>query len=98
MRFLNRKPWQILSIVLRAIGSIGCLAILVWSFGLIGYYSVKRPRAPEQEKGWTVPLPWTNTTYGTIEEAAQLLGSGYWFFPFFAILGAGAAIEKFKVK
>jgi len=98
MRLFDRKPWQIWSIVLKTIGGTGCLAILVWSFGLIGYYSVKRPREPEPEKGWTVPLPWTNTTYGTIEEAAQLLGSRYWFFPFFAILGAGAAIEKFKEK
>lgn len=98
MRFFDRKPWQIWSIVLRAIGGIGCLAIFVWSFALIGYYSVKRPRAPEPEKGWTVPLPWTNTTYGTLEESAQLLSLHDWFFPFFAVGIAGAGIEIFKEK
>jgi hypothetical protein len=98
MRFLDRRPWQIWSIVLKTIGGTGCLAIIVWSFGLIGYYSVKRPREPEPEKGWTVSLPWTNTTYGTLEEAAQLLGLHDWFFPFFVVLGAGVAIEKFKEK
>lgn len=98
MRFFDRKPWQIWSAILKGIGGAGCLIVLVWQFGLIGYYSVKRPPKPEPEKGWTIPLPWTNTTYGTLEESARLLGLDYWLFPFFAVLGAGAAIEKLRAK
>jgi len=96
MRFFNRNPWQIWSAILKAVGGMGCLVVLVWQFALIGYYSIERPRKPDAEKGWVVPIPWTHTSYGTIEESASLLGFGNWFFLFFAVLGAGAAIERFK--
>ncbi len=29
------------------------MALFLWSFGLIGYYSSKRPREPMLERGWT---------------------------------------------
>ncbi len=74
------------------------MAVLLWSFGLIGYYSIKRPSEPVRENGWTVPLQWTHVSYGTPEENGQLLRLHFWFFPFFAILAAGATIEKLNEK
>ena len=76
----------------------GCLVTLVWSFGLIGYYDAKRPSVASPERGWTVPLEWTHVSYGTPEENDQLNRLHYWFFPFFAVGAAGAAIEKFREK
>src|SRR6266853_2057102 len=73
MRSIGREPWQVWSNVLKALGGVGCLAVLLWSFGLIGYYSIKRPSEPVRENGWTVPLQWTHVSYGTPEENGQLL-------------------------
>ena len=97
MRSANH-PWQAWSKILKTLGAVGCLATLLWSFGLIGYYSVKRPSEPSPERGWTVPLEWTHVSYGTPEENEQLLRLHYWFFPFFAMGLAGAMIEKFKIR
>jgi hypothetical protein len=93
-----RASWRFWSNVLKSIGGLGCLAAFLWSFGLIGYYSVKRPSKPVPERGWTIALPWTHVSYGTPKEANQLLRLHYWFFPFFIVGVAGAAIEKFHEK
>ena len=92
------RGWQAWSKILKLLGGVGCLATLLWSFGLIGYYSVKRPSEAFPERGWTVPLQWTHVSYGTPEENEQLLRLHYWFFPFFAVGAAGVAIEKLNEK
>ena len=82
-----REPWKVWSQVLRVVGAVGCLVVSLWLFGLIGYYSTKRPRNPDPEHGWTDPLQWTRTTYGRPEENEQLLRLHFWLIPFFAVLG-----------
>jgi|SRR5712664_3809903 len=98
MLTLARENWKIWSQGLRIAGVAGCLIVGLWSFSLIGYYSAKRPRSPNLEHGWTVPLQWTHTTYGSPAENEQLLRLHFWFFPFFAVLGIGEAIRKMHEK
>jgi len=98
MPILARESWKIWSQVLRVVGAAGCLVAFLWLFGLIGYYSTKRPRNPDPEHGWTVPLQWTHTTYGTPDENAQLLRLHFWFVPFFVVLGVGETIRKLHEK
>ena len=74
------------------------MAVSVWSFGLIGYYSSKRPREPIPERGWTEPLRWTHGSYGTHAENEQLLRLFNWHFPFFVVGGAGAWIKMLHRK
>jgi len=94
----SREPWKIWSNVLLIIGAGGFLAAHLWSFGLIGYYSSKRPREPLPERGWTEPLHWTHGYYGTHAENEQLLRLFNWHFPFFLAAGAGATIRKLHEK
>jgi len=94
----NGRPWQAWSRILKTLGAVGCSITFLWSLGLIGYYSAKRPSEPSPERRWTVPLTWTHVSYGTPEENEQLLRLHCWFFPFFALLAAGAAIEKLTEK
>jgi hypothetical protein len=93
-----REPWKIWPQVLRVVGWTGCVVVFLWLFGLIGYYSTKRPRNPAPEHGWTVPLQWTHTAYGTPEENAQLLRLHFWFIPFFGVGVGGEAIRKLREK
>jgi Ni,Fe-hydrogenase I cytochrome b subunit len=94
MPIVGREPWRIGSQVLRVVGAAGCLIVFVWLLGLIGYYSTKRPRDPDLEHSWTVPLQWTHTTYGTLEENEELHRLHFWFFPFFAVLAVGETIRR----
>jgi hypothetical protein len=91
------RSWERLSKFLKTVGGVGCLVTLVWSFSLIGYYTAKRPSVASPERGWTVPLAWTHVSYGTPSENEQLMRLHSWFFPFFAVALAGAAIQKLKV-
>jgi hypothetical protein len=74
------------------------MAVFLWSFGLIGYYSSKRPREPIPERGWTEPLRWAHGFYGTHAENEQLLRLFNWHLPFFLLMGAGVAIRKLDEK
>jgi hypothetical protein len=91
-------PWKIWSQVFRVVGAAGFLVVFLWLFGLIGYYSSKRPRNPDAEHRWTVPLQWTHTTYGTPEENEQLLRLHYWLLPFFVVGGVGETIRRLHEK
>lgn len=93
----NRGPWQIWSNVLSILGVGGCMAIFLWLFGLIGYYSFQRPREPMPERGWTEPLHWTHGSYGTHAENEQLLRLQRWSFPF-VLVGGAAAWMKMRYK
>ena len=94
----SREPWKIWANVLLMIGFGGFFALGLWSFGLIGYYSSKRPREPIPERGWTEPLNWTHGYYGSHDENEQLLRLFNWQLPFFAVGGAGFAIRKLHEK
>lgn len=98
MRILGLEPWQVWSRVSLTVGVVGCLSVLLWSFGLIGYYSFTRPYGPLPQRGWTVPLHWTHGFYGTFEENQQLLRSHDWFLPFFMMGVAGSAIRQMHGK
>jgi hypothetical protein len=74
------------------------MVVLLWSFGLIGYYSFKRPRQPMPERGWTEDLRWTHGYYGSHEEKEQLLRLHDWFYPFFLVAGVGAWIKTLHKK
>jgi|SRR5579863_1524388 hypothetical protein len=90
----ERQPWQIWPRIFKFLGGIGCAVVLLWTFGLVAYYSAKRPSEPSPKDGWTVPIQWTHVSYGTPKENDQLLQLHYWFFPFLALGLTGAAIEK----
>src|SRR5260370_36492958 len=92
------EAWKIWSQALRIGGGISCVVVCLWSFGLIGYYAAVRPHQPDPQHGWTVPLRWTHTTYGSPEENEQLLRLHFWFFPLFAVMAAGELIRKFPEK
>jgi hypothetical protein len=94
----GRKPWQVLSNVLLAVGGIGFSALLLWNFGLISYYSAKRPYTPSPERGWTVRLQWTHGAYGTLEENEQMLPLHSWAIPFIFVAFVGAAIRQVNAK
>ena len=74
------------------------MVVFLWSFGLIGYYSFKRPREPIPERGWTKRLQWTHGSYGTPAENERLLRLHDWFFPFIVVGGAGVWIRKLHEK
>jgi hypothetical protein len=67
------KPWKIWSNVLLTIGAGGFVAVHLLQFGLLGYYTSKRPLEPKPELGWTEPLLWTHGYYGWRAENEQLL-------------------------
>ena len=94
----GRKPWQVLSNVLLAVGGIGFLALFLWNLGLISYYSAKRPYRLSPERGWTVRLQWTHGAYGTLEENEQMLRLHYWAIPFIFVAFAGGAIRQANAK
>ncbi len=94
----SREPWKIWSKVLLTVGMGGCMALFLWSFGLIGYYSYKRPTEPTPERGWTEPLRWTHGHYGTHAENEQQLRLFNWEYPFLLVAGAGAAIQQRHTK
>lgn len=94
----GRKPWQIWSSVLTIFGAAGCIVATLWLWGLIGYYSVKRPREAIPERGWTEQLHWTHGYYGTRAENEQLYRLHDWFFPFFFVAFAGIAIKQWHQK
>jgi hypothetical protein len=94
----SREPWKIWANVLLTIGFGGFFALSLWSCGLIGYYSSKRPREPIPERGWTEPLRWTHGYYGSHDENEQLLRLFDWHLPFFGVAGAGFAIRKLHEK
>jgi len=98
MRILNREPWQVWSKVLMSVGVVGCLAVFLWSFGLIGYYTLTRPYGPLPQRGWNVPLPWTHGFYGTFQEKQQLLQLHDWFFPFLLVAVVGSVIQQLHKK
>ena len=98
MRSIDRKPWQVLSNLLVAVGGVGFLALLLWSFGLIGYYSATHPYRPSPERGWTFRLHWTHGAYGTFEENEQLLQLHSWGIPFIFVVIAGWSIQRFHEK
>jgi hypothetical protein len=85
----SHRPWQIWSNVLSFSGAAGCLVVFLWSFGLIGFYSSKRPREPMPERGWIEQLHWTHGYYGTHAENEQLLRLHDLFFPFILVAGGG---------
>jgi hypothetical protein len=74
------------------------MVVFLWSFGLIGYYSSKRPLEPRPERGWTEPLPWTYRHYGTYAEREQMLSLHDWFFPFLLVAGSGVWIKMLHEK
>jgi hypothetical protein len=90
--------WKIWSNVLLTLGGGGFIAIFLWSFVLIGYYSSKRPTEPTPEDNWTEPLRWTHGHYGTHAENEQQLRLFNWEFPFLIVLTAGAAIRQLHEK
>src|SRR5260370_30501242 len=95
----RRTPsWQIWSNILLFFGAGGCTVLLLWSFGLIGYYSFKRPREPIPQRGWNKQLHWTGGCYGTYAEDERLLLLHDWFFPFFAMAGIGVYTRKLHEK
>jgi hypothetical protein len=94
MRILSSGAWQKWSRVLQIVGCTGCLTVMIWLIGLIGYYSSTRPYGPSPERCWNVPPHWTHGFYGTYEENQHILRLFDWFFPFFAVLFAGAAIRQ----
>src|SRR5258707_15541108 len=69
----SREPWKIWANVLLTIGGGGFFAVSLWLFGLIGYYSSKRPRETIPERGWIEPFRWTHGYYGSHYENEQLL-------------------------
>ena len=93
-----REPWRIWSQALRIVGATGCLATFLCLFGLITYYSSKRPPSPDPSRDWTVPLQRTHATYGTSKENSQLNRLHEWFFPFLVVLGVGEVIRKLQAK
>ncbi len=98
MSSIDRKPWQLLSNVLLTVGAVGFLALFLWSFGLIGYYSFTRPYTPSAERGWTFRLQWTHGAYGTFEENEQLLRLHFLRIYFGLAAAAGVAIRKVREK
>lgn len=88
----SRGPWKIYTTILLTSGGGGFMALFLWSFVLIGYYSYKRPTEPTPERSWTEPLCWTHGHYGTHSENQQQLRLFNWEFPFFFVAAAGAAI------
>jgi hypothetical protein len=74
------------------------MAVFLWSFILIGYYSSKRPIEPVPERGWTEPLRWTHGHYGTHAENEQQLRLFNWEFPFFIVLTLGATMRQLQEK
>ena len=58
--------------------------------------SVKRPPAPEPERGWTVGISWTHPTrYGTAQEEDRVLRLFFWFFPSFGLIALGEGIKMY---
>src|SRR5882724_1691622 len=98
MASLSRRPWQIWSSALSTLGAAGFIVVFLCLFGLIGYYSSKRPREPMPEKGWTEPLRWTHGYYGTHAENEQLLRLFDWQLPFFLLGAVGAWIKMLHKK
>ncbi len=96
---LTRDQWRILAKTLEILGGGCCLAVFLTSQVLIAYYTVKRPHVPIPRLGWTVQLywSWSRPSYGTAQEEALLLSLFRWFFPPFLIIGAGKAIEYYKL-
>jgi hypothetical protein len=92
------KPWKISSNVLLAIGAGGFIAVHLWQFGLIGYFTSRRPLEPKPELGWTEPLRWTHGHYGSRGENEHLLRIFNWHLPFFVVAGAGMAIRTLNTK
>jgi hypothetical protein len=92
------KPWKIWSNVLLTIGAGGFVAVHLLQFGLLGYYTSKRPLEPKPELGWTEPLLWTHGYYGWRAENEQLLRIFNWHFPFFVVAGAGMAMRTLNTK
>ena len=94
----SREAWKLWSNLLLGVGFGGFFACHLWSFGLIGYYSSKRPVEPIAERGWTERLQWTHGHYGTHAENEQLSQLFDWHLPFFVVAGAGFAIRKLHEK
>ena len=95
---VGSDSWRVWTRVMQTFGVIGCLAVFVWSFGLIGHYTATRPYGPVPERGWTVCLPWCSGCYGTFEEKQQLLLLHYWFIPFFFAAFVGPWIRQLREK
>ncbi len=74
------------------------MAVFLWLFVLIGYYSYKRPTEPTPERIWTESLRWTLGHYGTHAENEQLLRLFNWEFPFFLVAADSAAIRQLNEK
>jgi hypothetical protein len=90
--------WRVWARVMQTIGAIGCLAVFVWSFALIGHYTSTRPYGPVPEHGWTARLPWCYGCYGTFEEKQQLLQLDDWFIPFFFVAFVGTWVQQLREK
>lgn len=91
-----RNFQRLLAKVLQICGGLGCLAVFLWWFGLLAYYSATRSPRPLPERNWNIQLPWTHVVYGTPHEASQIITAGDWIFPFFAMALIGAALENFR--
>lgn len=87
------QPWKVWANILGIFGAGGSLVVLLWLFGLIGYYSFNRPRQGIPERSWTEQLHWTHGSYGTHAENEQLLRLQDWFFPFIVVVGVGGWIN-----
>src|ERR1035437_597091 len=70
---LTQERWLRVGKIVRNLGLASAVCLSVCLFGLDVYYSAYRPSNPQQEHGWTVPLEWTHTSYGTPQENRQLL-------------------------
>jgi|SRR6266566_2669719 len=95
---LGRERSMVLGKIVRAIGFVSSATIFLWLTGLEIFYSAKRPPVPRPEQGWTVPLQWTHTSYGTPRENEQLLRLFDWGWYLGMVGFAGEGIRKLQEK
>ena len=94
---MSRQGWTWLSKALRSVGATIFFGGAVAFFAFGQYLNLKRPHAPDSDKGWTVIIPWSYGAHGTAAERDLVLR---WFncqIYSFGIIAAGEAIRIYKL-
>jgi len=95
---LSQSQWTAISKVLLHVGVVVFVCLLISTFALDSYFVYRRPRIPQPERQWTVPLIANpGPRYGSIKDRATQDRLGFWMIISFVIPAAGAAIRELKL-
>jgi hypothetical protein len=95
----SEDRWRFVAKWLRIVGVVSTVGLFLSYLAVVGvYYPLRRPQAPEPQKGFTTGLSWTHPVlYGTQKDEgrSQLLFTLY--FPAFGLMVAAELIKIHKL-